>query len=166
MTFADLPAGAAVFLDANTFVYHFIADPSYGAACTSLLERLERQEIEGWTSPHILAEVSHRLMTIEACATFGWPYQGIASRLRRHSQNFQQLNRFHEALKRIMLLGLHSIPVTEVYVAQAADLSRQYGLLTNDALVIALMQDQGLTHLASNDADFDRVPGIIRYAPV
>jgi len=78
MTFADLPAGAAVFLDANTFVYHFIADPSYGAACTSLLERLERQEIEGWTSPHILAEVSHRLMTIEACAMFGWPYQGIA----------------------------------------------------------------------------------------
>ncbi len=166
MTFADLPAGAAVFLDANTFVYHFIADPSYGAACTSLLERLERQEIEGWTSPHILAEVSHRLMTIEACAMFGWPYQGIASRLRRHSQHFQQLNRFHEALKRIMLLGLHSIPVTEVYVAQAADLSRQYGLLTNDALVIALMQDQGLTHLASNDADFDRVPGIMRYAPV
>jgi predicted nucleic acid-binding protein len=51
-------------------------------------------------------------------------------------------------------------------VAQAADLSRQYGLLTNDALVIALMQDQGLTYLASNDADFDRIPGIIRYAPV
>ncbi len=166
MTFADLSAGTAVFLDANTFVYHFIADPSYGAACTSLLERLERQEIEGWTSPHILAEVSHRLMTIEACAMFGWPYQGIASRLRRHSHNFQQLKRFHEALKRIMLLGLHSIPVTEVHVAQAADLSRQYGLLTNDALVIALMQDQGLTHLASNDADFDRIPGIIRYAPV
>ncbi len=105
-------------------------------------------------------------MTIEACAMFSWPYQGIASRLRRHSHNLQQLKPFHEALKRIMLLGLHIIPVIEVHVAQAADLSRQYGLLTNDALVIALMQDQGLTHLASNDADFDRVPGIIRYAPV
>jgi hypothetical protein len=34
MTFAQIPAGAAVFLDANTIVYHFAADPIYGAACT------------------------------------------------------------------------------------------------------------------------------------
>jgi hypothetical protein len=37
MTFADIPAAAAVFLDANIFVYHFIAHPQYGSACTSLL---------------------------------------------------------------------------------------------------------------------------------
>jgi predicted nucleic acid-binding protein len=48
---------------------------------------------------------------------------------------------------------------------QAAILSRQYGLLTNDALTVAIMQHLGLTHLASHDADFDRVPGITRYRP-
>jgi predicted nucleic acid-binding protein len=31
---------------------------------------------------------------------------------------------------------------------------------------VALMQHQGLTRLASHDADFDRVPGITRYAPI
>jgi predicted nucleic acid-binding protein len=31
---------------------------------------------------------------------------------------------------------------------------------------VALMRANGLTHLASNDADFDRVPGITRFAPV
>jgi predicted nucleic acid-binding protein len=31
---------------------------------------------------------------------------------------------------------------------------------------VAVMQANGLTKLASNDADFDRVPGITRYAPV
>jgi predicted nucleic acid-binding protein len=166
MTFADLGAGDAVFLDANTFVYHFIAEPNYGGACTSLLERLERRELEGWTSPHILAEVSHRLMTLEACSTFGWPYQGIASRLRRHPQNLQQLDLFRQALAQIALLGLDLVLVTEQHVAQAADVSRQHGLLTNDAILIVLMQSRGLTRLASNDADFDRVPGITRYAPV
>ena len=30
---------------------------------------------------------------------------------------------------------------------------------------MAAMQAGGLTHLASNDADFDRVPWITRYAP-
>jgi predicted nucleic acid-binding protein len=39
-------------------------------------------------------------------------------------------------------------------------------MLTNDALLIVLMQNHGLGHLASNDGDFDRVPGIARYAPV
>ena len=34
MTFADLGAGETIFLDANLFVYHFVADPLYGAACS------------------------------------------------------------------------------------------------------------------------------------
>jgi predicted nucleic acid-binding protein len=38
--------------------------------------------------------------------------------------------------------------------------------LTNDALIVVVMHDNGLTTLASLDADFDRVPGITRYAPV
>jgi hypothetical protein len=29
----------------------------------------------------------------------------------------------------------------------------------------AMMRDHGLISLASNDSDFDRVPGITRYAP-
>ena len=44
-------------------------------------------------------------------------------------------------------------------------LSQQIGLLTNDALIVAVMRANGLTKIASNDADFDRVPGITRYAP-
>lgn len=166
MTFADLAVGDAVFLDANVFVYHFIAEPAYGAACTALLERLERRELEGWTFPHILAEVSHRLMTLEACSAFGWPYAGIASRLRRHPNELQRLSRFRQALVEIALLGLKMALVMEALVAEAADLSLQQGLLTNDALLIVLMKDRDLTHLASNDADFDRVPGINRYSPV
>jgi len=47
----------------------------------------------------------------------------------------------------------------------AADISRQYGLLTNDAILIVLTRGHGLANLASNDADFDRVPGIKRFAP-
>ena len=68
MTFADLLAGDAVFLDANTLVYHFTRDPVYGAACGQLLQRIENQEVRGLTSTHILSETAHRIMTIEAIA--------------------------------------------------------------------------------------------------
>ncbi len=41
----------------------------------------------------------------------------------------------------------------------------RYGLLTNDALLVTSMQRDGLTALASNDPDFDRVEGITLYRP-
>jgi predicted nucleic acid-binding protein len=50
-------------------------------------------------------------------------------------------------------------------VLAAAGLSQQTGLLSNDALIVAVMQNHGLTNLASHDADFDRVAGLTRYAP-
>ncbi len=50
MIFSDIVAGAAVFVDANTFVYHFIADKTFGPACTALLDRIENQDIQGFTS--------------------------------------------------------------------------------------------------------------------
>lgn len=157
--------GAAVFIDANSIIYHFISEPTYGAASTKLLERLEFNEIEGWITPHILAETSHRLMTIEACSLFGWPYQGIASRLQKHPQHFAKLIRFRQALDDINRLGLQVISVTTSHVLNAAEISQQHGLLTNDAISIAAMRSRGLTNLASNDTDFDRVVGIIRFSP-
>ena len=44
MTFAQLAAGELVFLDANTFIYHFAPDPTLGPSCTQLLQRIENQE--------------------------------------------------------------------------------------------------------------------------
>jgi predicted nucleic acid-binding protein len=49
-------------------------------------------------------------------------------------------------------------------LVDAAIISQQYGLLTNDALSLAVMQADGLTKIASADADFERVPGLTRYA--
>ena len=57
------------------------------------------------------------------------------------------------------------LPVEGGDVSLAADVCDQYGLLSNDALVVVLMRRRGLSTLASHDADFDRVPGLTRYAP-
>ena len=40
MTFDDLVAGEAVFVDANTLVYHCTLDPIHATGCTSLLNRI------------------------------------------------------------------------------------------------------------------------------
>jgi predicted nucleic acid-binding protein len=58
------------------------------------------------------------------------------------------------------------LTVTPHLLAAGAGLSQQIGLLTSDALLIAVMREHGLSNLASHDADFDRVPGVVRYGPM
>jgi predicted nucleic acid-binding protein len=166
MTFADIPGGAALFLDSNLFVYALVPDPQFGAVCTALLERIQRQELTGFTSAHVLAEVAHRLMTIEASGMFGYPYAGIAARLKRRPALVQQLTRFAGMAGEVARYGVQGLPVTGDLILAAAGVSQQTGLLTNDALVVAVMRHHNLDLLASHDADFDRVPGLTRYAPV
>jgi predicted nucleic acid-binding protein len=166
MTFADLVAGEAVFLDANPFVYHFVSDPQYGAACSQLLQRVENQEILGLTSTHVLTELAHRVMTVEAISAFNWPVSGIARRLRRHPAQVQQLVGFQQAVERVLQSRIQVLTLPVSLVAAGAALSRQTGLLSNDALIVAVMQANGLTKLASSDQDFDRVTWLTRYEPI
>ncbi len=165
MIFADLAAGDAVFLDANTLTYHFQPHPVLGPLCTDLVERIERQELLGYTSTHVLSEVAHRLMTLEACAQFGWPYTGIAQRLRKHPDEVKTLARFRLAIQEVSRYRIQVLTIPADLIDAAAGLSQQTGLLHNDALIVAVMQHYGVTKLASHDADFDRVPGLTRYAP-
>jgi len=166
MIFADIPAGESVFIDANVFVYDFGPDPVFGLPCRAFLERVERADLKGYISAHVLLEAAHRLMTLEACQTFGWPYTGIGRRLRRHPGEIQQLHRYRDALDEIVGSGVEVLPLAAQDVLLAGDLSRSHGMLSGDSLILAVMQGHGLVNLASSDADFDRISGIKRFAPV
>jgi len=165
LTLADIPAGAAVFLDANVFVYHFAPHPVLQGPCQQLLERCTREELVGFTSAHVVSNVAHRIMTLEAVDRFGWPTTGIGRRLLRHPDDVRQLTRFRQAVEEIPAFGIQVLPITMHLVSAAAAVSGQHGLLSGDALVVAVMREHGLVNLASHDADFDRVPGLTRYAP-
>jgi predicted nucleic acid-binding protein len=166
MTFADLTAGSVVFIDANTFVYAFVRDPRYGTACQQLLQRIDNKEIQGVASSHVLTETAHRMMTHEASLLTGRPPSGMPNWLKRHPPEVQRLALYRQAIDELTMIGVQILPVGGPTISHAVDISRQFGLLTNDAVTVVVMQDNGLTNLASNDADFDRVAGITRFAPI
>ena len=165
MNLSSIPSGSSVFIDANVFIYAFAPEPKFGPLCTQLLERIELQDVIGSTSSQVLSDVAHRLMSLEACATYGWPYAGIAAQMQRHPAEIQKLTRFRQAVEAVTVIGVDVLPVFSRHVESAAAISQQYGLLSNDALVLAIMQEHGLSQLASHDTDFDRVPSITRFAP-
>ena len=166
MNFGDIANGESAFLDANTLVYHFSMHPSLGPPCRAFIERIAHGNFQGFTSSHVLSNMAHRLMTIEACERFNWPYTGIAQRLNQHYSRITELMRFREAVENVPNFGIQVLPVTSSDVIKAAEISQTAELLSNDALVVTVMQHHGLTQLASHDSDFDRVAGLTRFSPL
>jgi len=166
MNFTDIAPGETIFLDANTFIYHYLPDPSFGHACTALLGRAQASQVAAVSTTHLLSEVAHRLMTLEAEQMFSWPRASIGKKLRQHPHLFNQLNLYGRAIAEIIRSKVNILRIDPMWIQRATQLSDAYGLLSNDALIVAAMEAHGITAIASNDSDFDRVPTLRRYAPV
>jgi len=164
MKLADLSAGETIFLDANPLVYHFAPHPVFGLPCTELVKRVQNNEVSAITSTHVLSEAAHHLMRFEASQQFGWSSK-VVERLKQDPTRIQQLSSFRKAIDELPQLGIQILTIPAHLISAAAALSIQYGLLSNDALVVAVMQAQGIDKLASHDGDFDRVSGLTRYDP-
>jgi len=48
---------------------------------------------------------------------------------------------------------------------RAQSVRSRYGLLTNDSLILAAMEENGVESLATRDSDFDHIPNIKIYKP-
>jgi predicted nucleic acid-binding protein len=166
MIFADLASGDSVFVDANALIYHFSPHPAFGTACRQLVGRIENQDLLGFTSTHVLGEVAHQLMIAEALTLPGWSAGKVKKRLHQQPAALQTLTGFRTAVEIVLQSRITVLTIAPVLLGSAAVISQRYGLLTNDALTVALMQANGLTRIASHDTDFDRVPGLKRYAPL
>jgi predicted nucleic acid-binding protein len=166
MIFADLATGDSVFVDANTLIYHFSPHPAFGTACRQLFQRIESKDLLGFISTHVLGEAAHQLMIAEALTLPGWSAGKVKKRLRQQAAALQTLTGFRTAVETVLQSRITVLTIAPALLATATIISQQCGLLTNDALTVTLMQANGLTRIASHDSDFDRVPGLTRYAPV
>lgn len=62
-------------------------------------------------------------------------------------------------------MTLNVLPADMTIFSEAAEVSAQFHLLTNDALIVAMMRRRKLTHLVTNDDDFDDITSIQVWKP-
>lgn len=165
MILADLAANDAIFIDSNILIYHFGPHPTFGPACSLFMQRIEKGELHAFCSTHVLAEAAHQLMIAEASQLAGWSLGKVKQRLQKQPAALQSLTRFRAAVDLVLQSAIQVVAVTPAFLRAGPALSQQHGLLTNDALVVAVMQANSLTKLASHDGEFDRAPGLTRYSP-
>ncbi len=157
----NLPRGIDVLLDANIFIYAF---GRISQQCNDLLGRCVREEVFGITTLEVINEVTHRMMLLEAVAQ-GAINKENARDLRGKPQAIRGLTQYWAQTNRIFGLNLLILNSDELRLRQAQTVRDSHGLLTNDSLIIAAMEEYGIPYLASRDDDFDHIPAVTVFKP-
>ncbi|MBI4482927.1 MAG: type II toxin-antitoxin system VapC family toxin [Acidobacteria bacterium] len=149
-------------IDANIFLYHFAGS---SLECRNLLERAASQEVSGSFAITTALEVTHRLMWMEATQR-GWIRgRNPARELRKVRHRIKELTLYAHLSQQMFCTGLKLLGLTEALLLRSEMYRREYGLLVQDALLPALMEEHAIPVLATADRDFRSVRGIEDYFP-
>ena len=162
MNLADIHNGSRVLIDANILIY---ALRGASPQCRALLARCDASAVEGWITTSVVAEFGHRRMIQEA-QSLGLVGSNPARTLGEKPALLRQLSRYQEEVRDLLAGGLQVESVRPDDFHVALEFQRQFGLLTNDSLNLAVARRLGLTDLATADRGFDAAQGFIVYQPV
>ena len=161
-TLDQLEPGSRVFIDASIFIYHFTGS---SLECRRLMESCENGRIEGFTSVTAVAEVAHRLMTIEAVARGLISPGNVVRKLREKPALVRELHLYQDQTELIPLMGIVILSLDLSTMTLAAEIRRRHGLLVNDSLLAATAIREGIADFASADTDFERVEELRLFRP-
>jgi len=161
MNLGDILNGSRVFVDANIIIY---ALARKSVQCRSFLTRCDAGSTEGWITTSVAAEVGHRRMMHEAQSR-----QLIGSNparaLAQNRKLIQQLSAYADEVRNLLGGGLQVEIVRPEDFFVALELQKQHSLLTTDALNLAVARRLGINEIATADANFDLIQGVIVYKP-
>jgi predicted nucleic acid-binding protein len=162
MNLNDIRTDSSVLLDANIFIY---ALQKLSKQCERLLIRCSSGEILGIAPLHVLAEVMHRMMITEARDNNWISGSNPSKSLSANPDRVRSLVRYESYMRDILIMGFQLEPLEREDFITAIGVQRKAGLLTNDALLVAVGERLRVTSIASADQVFSKVQGIIHYSP-
>jgi len=165
MPLTRIPSGAMVFVDANILTYYFLEVHPFIEACDAFFDRVVNREIRAFTSADVAADVIHRVMVGEAIAQFGLESRKAVSYLKAHPDVVKQLQHYKAIPGEFTHARIHILDVTYRELHNSKRYRSEYGLLTRDSIILAVMERHKLIHLVTNDRDFEQVPGIKVWLP-
>lgn len=162
MRLDSIRTGSAVFIDANIFIYHFTGVSN---ECGNFLSRCEHGDLVGITSVNVLLEVLHRLMMVEAFRKNIVKPPNIFKKLKKYPEKIKQLNNYFANTQKISEMGIIVKPISWETILKSQTVRLRYGFMVNDSLVVASMEEENLSLLATNDTGFSILDGFSLYRP-
>ncbi len=165
MSLDDIPAGVTTFIDSTVLHYAIAKFEAATPQCIRFLDRIAKSELIGCLTLPVLNDAVHKVMCSEAVARFKRPRAGLVNWLKKNPAQVKELTRAKELLNLIGVLPIRFLAADLQSMSEAQHVINPHGLLASDALILALMQRHGISHLATNDDDFDQIPDITVWKP-
>jgi len=162
MKLTGIQDGEWVVIDTNILVY---ANQQKSQECVQLMKRCSLREVRGIVPMPMVAELVHTLMLIEAREN-GWIERSNPARaLSEHPEQVRRLARYENEVREFLGIGMRIEPATPVDILETLSIQREFGLLTNDALLLAIARRLNCSAIATADAAFRAVQGFVVYQP-
>lgn len=162
MTLARIPDGEWVVIDTNILVY---ANQGQSADCIEFLRRCASGVLQGLVPVPMVAELVHALMLIEARENNWIERQNPSRALAARPDLVRRLTRYELQVREFFGIGLRIEPALAVDVLEAIRIQREAGLLTNDALLLAVARRLNCGSIASADKTIAAAPGFTVFGP-
>ncbi|MCK9282075.1 MAG: type II toxin-antitoxin system VapC family toxin [Melioribacteraceae bacterium] len=162
MNLLEITQNERVIIDANILVY---ATTGKSVQSMDFLERCVNKEVTGILTTHIISEVIHVLMIHEAREIGALKGSNPAKKLSGNIQLVKSLSRYKISIRDLMSIGLQLEPLQREDIISAMSLQGEYGLLTNDALFLAIAERLGVRSIVSADSIFKNIKGFNIYCP-
>jgi predicted nucleic acid-binding protein len=153
----NLPDGTIVYVDSNIFIYDATNHPKYAASCSIFLDRIESGEISGVTSILSINETVHKLSIIELSTKLKKKPALIIALVKKDPSLLDNLVAPFLAAENIMNMNLEIVNLLVPMFVVVLESMKRYRLMSNDAIHVATMKKRGITDIATNDPDFERV---------
>ncbi len=162
MNLSEIPQGEMVVLDANIVIYSV---RNVSRQCRQIFRRCAEQDLSCIMSSQQIAEVMHRLMIAEALDNKWISGSNPARKLSEKPDRIKALHRYDQALRDLFGIGIILQPALREDFMLALSIQRQFGLMTNDALLVACAQRIRCRSIASSDKRLRSVRDIVVYEP-
>ena len=157
MKLNEIKPGEQLFVDSNIFIYHFTG---VSDECTAFLSRCETGELIAVTSVNVILEVLHRLLMIEAVRKELVQPPNIVKKISKHPEKLKQLNEYYANTEKIKDMGIQIQSLKFDTIVKSHMVRLSHGLMVNDSVIVASMQENAITFLATADKAFEKVAGI------
>jgi len=162
MKLTEIRTGEWIVIDTNILVY---ANQQKCQECMQLLKRCAMREVRGIVPMPMVAELVHTLMLIEAREN-GWIERSNPARaLAEKPELVRRLTRYENQIREFLGIGLRLEPATPVDILETLNIQREFGLLTNDALLLSIARRLNCSAIATADNAFQTVKGFVIYTP-
>ena len=154
--------GAWAAIDTNVLIY---ANQGRSSECVDLLKRCAAGELQGVVPAPMAAELVHALMLIEARENNWIERANPARSLAERPDLVRRLTRYEIQTREFLGIGLRVEPVSAGDILEALRVQKETGLLTNDALLLAVARRLNCEAVATADKWIAGAAGFNVHAP-